>query len=655
MDKNTIVGLLLMFALILGFSFWNSNQQKKREKERQLTEKVEGKQKEKEADSVAVDSLGNAGQSALAVAESSKNKPLYVPGAFGTGLPKDQDSSYQVKTKIATYSISKKGGYINRVEFNDIYKYTPKNEPKKRLILHDDPSTRVTMELMMKDQSRVMTHEFYFESEQPEVIQLSDGETVTLSLKARPIVRYETLMDHKDSITGYVEFLSPDSYIEYLYTFTADDYRVGFQINMVNMESYLYPNTQSLTLQWLVIPHAAEKNVKMERTLTSIYYMDNLDKVDNLSERGNDKKDFNSDIKWVSFKQQFFTSVVIADSLHFSAAHLAVESFKEEDPVRLRKMDAHLNIPMTDLNQGSFAMTFYMGPNQYKLLKEYDMNLEQQVPLGWSFLLHWINRLAVIPVFNWLESYGLSYGLIILVLTIILKIVLLPIAYKTYLSSAKMRVLKPEIEELNARYPKPEDAMKKQQATMTLYKSAGVNPMAGCLPVLLQMPILIAMFRFFPSSYELRQQPFLWAEDLSTYDSVLDFGFNIPFYGDHVSLFCLLMTIATLVYTWLNNKLMSAGNPDQMKMMKVMMYLMPIMFLGIFNNFASGLTYYYLLVNLITFLQMFIFRYAINEDKLRAKLKANMLKPVKKSRWQKKMDKMLKQQQQMQQKNNKRK
>ena len=231
----------------------------------------------------------------------------------------------------------------------------------------------------------------------------------------------------------------------------------------------------------------------------------------------------------------------------------------------------------------------------------------------------------------------------------------MPIAYKTYMSSAKMRVLKPEIEELNARYPKPEDAMKKQQATMTLYKSAGVNPMAGCLPVLLQMPILIAMFRFFPSSYELRQQPFLWAEDLSTYDSVLDFGFNIPFYGDHVSLFCLLMTIATLVYTWLNNKLMSAGNPDQMKMMKVMMYLMPIMFLGIFNNFASGLTYYYLLVNLITFLQMFIFRYAVNEEKVRAKLKANMLKPVKKSRWQKKMDEMLKQQQQMQQKNNKRK
>ena len=194
--------------------------------------------------------------------------------------------------------------------------------------------------------------------------------------------------------------------------------------------------------------------------------------------------------------------------------------------------------------------------------------------------------------------------------------------------------------------------MKKQQATMSLYKSAGVNPMSGCLPVLLQMPILIAMFRFFPSAYELRQQPFLWADDLSSYDSVLQLGFNIPFYGDHVSLFCLLMTIATLIYTWLNNKMMTTGSADQMKMMKVFMYLMPIMFLGMFNNFSSGLTYYYLLVNLITFLQMFIFRYAINENKLRAKLKANMLKPAKKSKWQSKMDEMLKQQQQQ---NNKKK
>jgi len=228
----------------------------------------------------------------------------------------------------------------------------------------------------------------------------------------------------------------------------------------------------------------------------------------------------------------------------------------------------------------------------------------------------------------------------------------MPVAYKTYLSSARMRVLKPEVEEINAKYPKPEDAMKKQQATMALYRSAGVNPMAGCLPVLLQMPILIAMFRFFPSAFELRQQPFLWADDLSTYDSVWNLGFNIPFYGDHVSLFCLLMTIATLIYTWMNNKMMTMGNADQMKMMRIMMYFMPIMFLGIFNNFAAGLTYYYLLVNLITFLQMWIFRIGVDEKKIRARLQANMAKPKQKSKWQARMEEMVKQQQ-MQQKNRK--
>jgi YidC/Oxa1 family membrane protein insertase len=291
----------------------------------------------------------------------------------------------------------------------------------------------------------------------------------------------------------------------------------------------------------------------------------------------------------------------------------------------------------------------YLGPNQYKLLKTYDLHLERQVPLGWGFfLLHWINRGAVIPLFDWLSDYGLSYGLIILIITILLKIILLPVAQKTYLSSARMRALKPEVEEISAKFPKPEDAMKKQQATMALYRSAGVSPMAGCLPALLQMPILIAMFRFFPSAYELRQQPFLWADDLSTYDSIWDFGINIPLYGDHVSLFCLLMTVATLIYTWLSNKMMTMGNTDQMKMMRIFMYFMPIMFLGIFNSFASGLTYYYLLVNLITFFQMWVFKVAIDEKKIRARLQANMAKPKKKSKWQARMEEMVKQQQKQQ-------
>jgi YidC/Oxa1 family membrane protein insertase len=295
----------------------------------------------------------------------------------------------------------------------------------------------------------------------------------------------------------------------------------------------------------------------------------------------------------------------------------------------------------------------YLGPTKYKTLSSYNLDMEHQIPLGWSFSpMAWINRFAVIPVFNWLEQYGWNYGIIILILTILLKLVLLPIAYKTYMSSAKMRVLKPEVEEINQRYPKPEDAMKKQSATMALYKQAGASPMSGCLPMLLQMPILFALFRFFPSSIELRQQPFLWATDLSSYDSIYDFGFSVPLYGDHISLFTILMTIATLVYTKINNDMMASGSGQQAKTMKIMMYMMPIMFLGIFNDYAAGLSYYYFLVNCMTFLQMWIFRMVIDEKKIHAKIQMNKLKPVKKSGWAKRLEELSKQQQQMQQQKN---
>jgi YidC/Oxa1 family membrane protein insertase len=250
----------------------------------------------------------------------------------------------------------------------------------------------------------------------------------------------------------------------------------------------------------------------------------------------------------------------------------------------------------------------------------------------------WINEFIVIPVFDWLGGYGWNYGIVILVLTILLKIVLFPIAYKTYMSSAKMRVLKPEVDEIGKKFPKKEDAMKKQQAVMALYKSAGANPASGCVPMLLQLPILIAMFRFFPASIELRQQSFLWAHDLSSYDSILELPFSIPFYGDHVSLFTLLMTVSTIMYTYLNNQMMGQQS-NQLPGMKTMMYIMPIMFLGIFNNYASGLSYYYFLANVITFGQMFVFRRAINEDKLRAKIEANKKKPSKKkSGFQKRLE-----------------
>jgi YidC/Oxa1 family membrane protein insertase len=533
-----------------------------------------------------------------------------------------------VETSKAVYRFSKYGGYLSFAHLKDIYCYAPKGEEKPPLILFDGENNAMNIDLMLQNQSIIKTQFCYFTSEQPDTLKI-DENNHSLSLKLYPMNEGE---------------IDLESYIEYLYTFKNDDYRFGFCINYVNMQNYLYPNSNVFTLQWEAMLKNVERNFDYEKNITTIFYMDNLGKVDDISPTKQEKKDFSSQLKWVSFKQQFFTTVLTADSGFFSSGQLATDL--QVAPPVLKHLTANLEFDAKNLYNGSFNMSLYIGPNQYKLLKTYDLSLERQVPIGWSFfLLHWINRGAVIPIFDWLSKYAISYGIIILILTILLKIVLLPIAYKTYVSSARMRVLKPEVDEISAKYPKPEDAMKKQQATMALYRSAGANPMSGCLPVLLQMPILIAMFRFFPSAYELRQQPFLWADDLSTYDSVWNFGVNIPFYGDHVSMFCLLMTIATLIYTWLNNKMMTMGNNDQMKMMRLFMYFMPIMFLGIFNSFSSGLTYYYLLVNLITFFQMWIFRMGVDEAKIRARMKANMAKPKKKSGWQARMEEMVKQQQ----------
>jgi YidC/Oxa1 family membrane protein insertase len=307
-------------------------------------------------------------------------------------------------------------------------------------------------------------------------------------------------------------------------------------------------------------------------------------------------------------------------------------------------MDAILALPFNRNGQTSIPLSFYFGPNKFYTLKAYGLELERQIPIGWGFfLMAWINQYIVIPVFNWLGGYGWNYGIVILVLTLLLKIVLFPIAYKTYISSAKMRVLKPEVDELSKKFPKKEDAMKKQQAVMALYRKAGANPASGCVPMLLQLPILFAMFRFFPASIELRQQPFLWAHDLSSYDSIMSLPFTIPFYGDHVSLFTLLMTVSTIMYTYMNNQMMGA-QATQLPGMKTMMYIMPVMFLGIFNSYASGLSYYYFLANIITFGQMYIFRYAINEDKLHARIEANKKKPEKKkSAFQRRLEEAAKQ------------
>lgn len=638
MDKNTIYGLVLVFALFVGFTLWTKPSDEELKQQKMMQDSITKVEKQKQ---FVADSLAKASQ--VAVKDSVKSDSTVAGivsstemGSFSNSVNGKNDF-YVVENDLLKLTFSTLGGRIYGVELKNTFTFD-----KKPLVLFSGDTNQFGFSFFSNRQL-VKTNQLYFapiwKNEKltgQKHMKVSGKDSLQFAFRVYP---------SKDSLQN------TNSYVEYLYTIKGDNHMIGMSLNLVNMDDYVDRNTSSLQFEWNTRINKLEKSFDNEKNATTVYFRDS-EEVDYLSETKDDSKEITTQVKWLSFKQQFFASTIIAKS-NFESAKISTKDIKD-NPDKIKDLAAEFKVPIANsLKNFNFDMAFYFGPTKYKTLAAYKLDLERQIPLGWSFApMAWINRFAVLPVFNWLEQYGWNYGIIILILTILLKIVLLPIAYKTYMSSAKMRVLKPEVEEISARYPKSEDAMKKQSATMALYKQAGANPMSGCLPMLLQMPILLALFRFFPASIELRQQSFLWADDLSSYDSVLDLGTKIPFYGDHVSLFTILMTIATLVYTKINNDMMASGNAQQMKTMKIMMYMMPIMFLGIFNNYAAGLSYYYFLVNCITFLQMWLFRVFIDEKKIHAKIQLNKLKPVKKSGWAQKLENLSKQQQQVQQQKN---
>jgi len=371
-----------------------------------------------------------------------------------------------------------------------------------------------------------------------------------------------------------------------------------------------------------------------------MYYKYMEDAADYVSEGSYEKEDLEATIQWVAFKQQFFSAALISE-LGFSKEGSSVETIELDDEEYTKGMAATMGMEFGNDRNPSFPFQIYLGPNHYQTLKNLEIGLEDQIDLGWA-IFGWVNRFLVIPTFNILDNNtGLGYGIIILILTIFIKLILFPLTWKNYVSSARMKALKPEVDELNKKYEN-KDAMQKQQAVMGLYRQAGVNPMAGCVPMLLQLPILYAMFRFFPASIELRQESFLWAEDLSSYDSIYSLPWEIPFYGDHISLFTLLMAISTFFYSKYNMD-MSGGANAQMPQMKMMIYFMPFMLLFFFNSYSSGLSYYYFMANVITMIQQFVIkRYFINDDAIRAKIQANKTKTKTKSKFQKRLEKMAK-------------
>jgi len=543
---------------------------------------------------------------------------------FANSAVGDEDI-YTLENDLVKIEISNKGGYIKTVDLKEYQTYD-----SLPLILFDSETTRFGLSFFAHNRA-INTENFFFQTIDTSSKHLIVSGANTLSFSMR---LYTDI--------GEGDF-DQSKYIEYLYTLKGDDYMFDFDINMVNMDNVISATSSSINLNWYADLRKQEKTVDRFNGST-VYYKFYQDDVDYLSETDDDVEQIKTRLKWVSLKQRFFSSTLIAKNYFGSGTLETIEKENTGIDHYLKSMDVNLEVPYNFQSGTNIPLSFYFGPNKFNTLKSYDLDLERQIPIGWSlFILAWINQYIVIPVFDWLGGYGWNYGIVILVLTIMLKMLLFPIAYKTYHSSAKMRVLKPEVDELSKKFPKKEDAMKKQQAVMALYKSAGANPASGCVPMLLQMPILFAMFRFFPASIELRQQPFLWADDLSSYDSIATLPFEIPFYGDHVSLFTLLMAVSTVMYTYLNNQMMGAQS-SQLPGMKTMMYMMPIMFLGIFNDYASGLSYYYFLANIITFGQMFVFRYAINEDKLRAQIQLNKKKPKKKkSGFQKRLEEAAKQ------------
>lgn len=645
MDKNTITGIIIIFILVIGYAWWSSPSKEEQAERQRIHDSItkanhyrdsvlyvhELEKQLKEAKDSVIEPIEAIDQLAISPEDDSLDETLLKSrfGVFSNAV-KGEEKSYILENDLIKIYISSRGGRITSVELKEYKTYD-----SLPLILFEKNSSKFNFSFFSnnrKTNTDTLNFQPYWKDarfEGRDSLVVSGSDSISFAMRV-----YPNMID---------SMFDKNRYIEYVYTMKGDEYMIDYIVNFSGMQDIISGRADYINLEWDADLYKQEKIVSRFNGPT-IYYKYYQDDVDYLSETKDDKESLKSSVKWISFKQPFFSSILIAKS---SFNNAEIETYtnpdKENNGHYLKTMKSLIGIPFSSAYFQSIPMSFYFGPNKYSTFRSYDLDLERQIPLGWSFApIAWINRFAVIPVFNYLETFNWNYGIIILVLTILLKIVLFPIAYKTYKSSAKMRVLKPEVDLIAKKFPKKDQSMDKQKATMALYKKAGVNPMAGCVPMLLQMPILFAMFRFFPASIELRQQPFLWAHDLSSYDSIWTFpnGFEIPFYGDHISLFTLLMTISTIFYTKINNQMMASS--QQMPGMKTMMYLMPIMFLGMFNNYASGLSYYYFLANVFTFGQMYLIRRTINEEKILAKIQERKKKPVKKSSFQKRLEDMAK-------------
>lgn len=597
MDKNTFTGLFLILIILAGSMYFLKPSEQEITRERfvqdSITKSKTGKQIQKPVS-----------DSATAIASTPAVDSTLLRGPFGAART-GTNQKVILENENLKVLIGTKGGEIESVELKGLKTYD-----QKPLIMFNDNQSSFNLTFNAGG-SAINTSDLYFSPSAPALsVTKSDSASVTMRLS-----------------------YSGNQFIDYIYSIKGEGYNVGLTIVTSGMENVISAG-RNMTLNWSASLSQKEKDMESERRYSTAYYSYGDEEVDYLSTSESEKKEIGEDgkIKWISFKQHFFSNVLIAKN-GFDKATVAVAIPDNSNIVK--SFSASIQLPAATRH----PLEFYFGPNKFNILKEQGHGLEEQIDLGWGPLV-WINRVAVLPLFNTLEKFNWGYGLIILALTIILKLVLSPLTYKSYLSMAKMRILKPEMDEIKAKVGEDNPTLL-QQEYMKLYKKAGVNPLGGCIPMLLQMPIIMAFFFFFPNLFELRHESFLWMEDLSTYDSIINIP-KIPFIGNHISLMCLLMTVSTLIYTYYNNQI--SGATGQMKYIG---YITPIIFFGVLNSYPAGLNYYYFLANMLTFAQQYIIKQFVNDEKIHSQIQENKKKPNadKKSKFQQRMEDYMRQKQ----------
>ena len=608
MNKNSIIGFVLIGVIMFGFTWYQSKQyQKQAEIQAQLDSIALADQMAE----MAIDSVKMA--NGVETGVKVMNMPSYKDSLL-TEARLAEEGIYKLTNDKVELEFTTRGAQLYSVKLNDYKAYDSTD-----LYLIKPSGSQMGVTVYAGE--NVNTKDFVFQ-----------------------------VAEHTDSSIVMQLPFAGGGYIQQKYTLTEGSYMMQNELSFVGMENIIPRNVSNIDIDWSVIIPRLEKGYKNEKQYSKLnYYFTGDKKSEELARAKDGSERIDTKMKWFAFQQQFFSVIMTAEN-EFAAADLEARYFAEDDPSRnLMACSAKLR---SDIQAGSSNIVvpfdIYLGPNDYATLKSYDQKYEKIIPLG-GWMVNWFSRLVIIPSFDLLGKFIKNYGLVILLMTLIIKLLLTPLTLKSYKSTAKMQVIKPEVDKINEKYPNEKDAMKKQQATMELYRKAGISPMGGCLPMLLQMPILFAMFRFFPASIELRQQKFLWADDLSSYDSIIDFGFNVPLLGDHLSLFALLMAATMFFYSRMTSGQMS-NDPNMAGMKFMSLWLMPIMMFFICNNLSAALSYYYLLSNIITMgMTWYIRKYVVTEEKVRNEMMVNAKQPKKKSKWQQRLEEAQKMQEMMQQ------